>query len=135
MKNRNTIKRLLALLLVLCTVLPMVTGCKQEPADPTADNTAPTGTESTVGSQPDPTDPQSTEPAVSPTEPEPPLDVTEPDPDPAEPMLHLYISTKGKDSNDGLTEKTALKSLDGASKMLMSSPFAGNITIHVAEGV
>lgn len=139
MRNRNTIKRLLALLLALCTVMSLLAGCDPKPANPTVGNTDPVSTGST-GNQTDPTqtptEPQQTEPTEPPTEPEPepPMDLPEPEPDAETPMLHLYISPKGKDSNDGRTEKTALKSLDGASQMLMNQPFAGNITIHIAEG-
>lgn len=49
-------------------------------------------------------------------------------------VLHLYISATGSDSNNGLTEATALQSLDAASKMLVASPHAGDVKIHIAEG-
>lgn len=138
MKDKSTIRRLLALILVLCTLTAVLSGCNR--------NTPPTQAPSeTQGSEPSGHDPTGTtgapqidpptEPPTEATEPtQAPLDVTEPDPDPDVPMLHLYIAPKGRDSNDGLTEKTALASIDGASKLLVASPFAGNVTIHIAEG-
>ncbi len=138
MKKRTTIIIVIALLVALCAVLSVVlTRCNQEPAGPTQGTTQPAVTDPKPTDQkptdPKPTDPKPTAPPTDP-EPEPPMDLTEPIPDATEPELHLYISTKGKDSNDGLTEKTALKSLEGASNMLLNDPFVGNITIHVAEG-
>lgn len=125
MKNRNMIIRMLALVLMVCTLLlATMTGCTTEPADPTTKPNGPgQGTTTT---------PTTTKPIE--VKPEPPMDLVEPEPDTEEPMLHLYISPKGSDSNNGKSEKKALKSLGGASKMLMNNPFIGNITIHMAEG-
>lgn len=137
MKNQYTIRRLLALLLVLCTLVTLFAGCNDRGEQPTQEpsGTVDNGTEG--GDNVDPTDaPTEPGPTTPPTEPEPdpPLDVTEPEPDPEVPMLHLYIAPNGRDSNDGRTEATALASIDGASKLLVASPFAGNVTIHIAEG-
>lgn len=126
MKKQHKILYLLALLLVLCAVAAVVIvmclgGGEQPPQGPseTTGNETPTGGE------------EVTDPSEAP---EPPLDVTEPEPDPGVPMLHLYISTSGSDANDGTSEAKALASIDGASRRLVESPFAGNVTIHIAEG-
>ncbi|MDD6176088.1 MAG: right-handed parallel beta-helix repeat-containing protein [Firmicutes bacterium] len=52
--------------------------------------------------------------------------------DPA--VLDLYLSPDGSDSADGLSASTALKSVAGANALLNSSPFDGNVVIHIAEG-
>lgn len=132
MKNQYTIRRLLAMLLVLCTLVTLFAGCNNQNDQPTQEPSETLGDDTLGGDQKDPTD-ATDDPNPNP-DPEPPLDLAEPQPDPDVPMLHLYITPNGSDSNDGLTEATALASIDGASKLLVASPFAGNVTVHIAEG-
>lgn len=117
MKTHNTIKRTFALLLMMCMLAAfMLSGCADGSGQTTFSE--PTGGTGEVQSS---AEPQSAE-------------AIQPSPDPNVPMLDLYLSPNGNDGNDGLTEATALLTLDGASKHLVASPFEGNVTVHIAEG-
>lgn len=120
MNKQNTIKRIFALLLMIYTLAAvMLSGCA-------GGNGQTDSTEATNGSN-------ETQISTDATQPQP-VEAVQPAPDPNVPMLDLYLSPNGNDGNDGLSEATALLTLDGASKLLVASPFEGNVTVHIAEG-
>ncbi len=108
-------------LLILCLAVScLFAGCGGEGSQ----DTQPTETEAVETTE-------ATEPT---TVTEPMVEAVQPQPDPEVPMLDLYISPNGSDSNDGRSAETPMLTLTAVSNMLVLEPFDGNITIHMAEG-
>ena len=121
MKTRETFKRILALLFAICVLAALMTACG-DTKDPQLQS--PTETAGQNGENQQPTD--ETQPQQ--------VEAIEPQPDPNVPMLDLYIAPNGSDDNSGRSETSAMLTLDAVSRMLVESPFAGNVTVHIAEG-
>lgn len=132
MKMQKTIRYTMTLLALCILAAFLLAGCRGN----TPTTTQPTSAPTTQTTPPTTTLPATTQAPTTqaPTVPTTAPEATQPAPDPGTPMLDIYVAPDGNDANNGLTPETALQTLDGASKLLVASPFAGNVTVHVAEG-